>query len=250
MKVRFNRAPSRPKQDASCTNHDRKIEVIVSAAPEYRKSPCSHVVFAILLCQMSTSLFSRQACRSTFKTKSPGECSNPYTEEQTIDSPRTAACSRSFATETPIPNPQLHTSILLNRHPLLTPKPPHFAQSYYNYQYRLHRALSTPFPQHFYFKKGTALQQRFHNDEIQRDKHLLGSGFGKGKWLRLPPEPYDKPLKRLGEADVQGDVKSLDRSGDRNLYLLVRKGKEGGWRLPQAVAPKGEALHIVSFQDS
>jgi len=149
---------------------------------------------------------------------------------------------RNLATETP-PRPQLSTSIILNRAPILTPKPSSFASSYHAYQYRLSRALSTPFPQHFYFKKGTTLQQRFHNEELDRDRETLGVGFGKGARLRLPPESYDKPLPRVNEADRTGDVRSLDRSGDRNLYLLVKRSE---WKLPQAPAAPGEALHVVS----
>ncbi|KAG8890572.1 54S ribosomal protein L17 mitochondrial [Tulasnella sp. 332] len=162
-------------------------------------------------------------------------------------------CRRTLATEVSIPStiatpptgPQLSTSIILNRSPLLTPKPSSFASSYNAYQYKLSRALSTPFPQHFYFKKGSTLQQRFHNEEIDRDHKSFGAGFGKGARLRLPPENYDKPLPRESEADKIGDVQSLDRSGERNLYLVV-KTKQGIWKLPQAVAASGDALHVAA----
>ncbi|KAG8987467.1 54S ribosomal protein L17 mitochondrial [Tulasnella sp. JGI-2019a] len=154
-------------------------------------------------------------------------------------------CRRTLATEVPIPpsGPRLSTSIILNRSPLLTPKPDSFVSSYNAYQYKLSRALSTPFPQHFYFNKGSTLQQRFHNEEIDRDHKSFGAGFGKGARLRLPPESYDKPLPRESEADRTGDVKSLDRNGDRNLYLVV---KNGAWKLPQAVAAPGDALHVAA----
>lgn len=108
------------------------------------------------------------------------------------------------------------------------------------------RALSTPFPQHFFFKKGANLQQRFYNEEKDRDAKAFGYGFGKGPRLRLPPLPYDKPMPRTTEADLKGDVKSLDRKGDRNLYLLVRRKEGEPWRLPQGAAEPGQALHLVS----
>ncbi|KAG8902293.1 54S ribosomal protein L17 mitochondrial [Tulasnella sp. 403] len=155
-------------------------------------------------------------------------------------------CRRTFATEAPS-RPRLSASVVLNRAPLLTPTPSAFESAYYNYQYKLHRALSTPFPQHFYFKKGTNLQQRFYNEEKDRDKWAFGTGFGKGVRLRLPPLPYDKPLPREHDADRTGDVKSLDRKGERNLYLLLQtKDKGRRWRLPQGIAAPGEALHVAA----
>jgi len=61
----------------------------------------------------------------------------------------------------------------------------------------------------------------------------------------MPPLPFDKPQARTNEADVQGDVKSLDRLGERNLYLVL-KNKDSHWRLPQGVATEGEALHSAA----
>ena len=158
---------------------------------------------------------------------------------------RKIGCLRSFATEAPTPS-TLSTSIILNRSPILTPKPGPLEQSYYAYQYKLQRALSTPFPQHFYFKRGVNLQQRFHNEEKDRDAKSFGAGFGKGPRLRLPPLPFDKPMPRETEADRTNDVKSLDRKGDRNLYLVLKKQADSSWRLPQGRAAPGEALHVVS----
>lgn len=57
-------------------------------------------------------------------------------------------------------------------------------------------------------------------------------------------EPLEKPMPRVTEADKTGDVKSLNRSLQRTLYLLVKGGK-GGWTFPTAGLVPKEDLHTV-----
>ena len=53
-------------------------------------------------------------------------------------------------------------------------------------------------------------------------------------------------MPRRTAADVAGDVRSLDREGSRNLYLLVKENStEDAWRFPRGVVGEGEALHQV-----
>ena len=55
-------------------------------------------------------------------------------------------------------------------------------------------------------------------------------------------------MPRQTAADVSGDVKSLDRVGSRNLYLLVKDNfTESTWRFPKGVVEEGEALHQVNI---
>lgn len=56
-----------------------------------------------------------------------------------------------------------------------------------------------------------------------------------------------KPMPRVSEADKTGDVRSLDRNGERNLYLLLRvkDGENSVWRFPQGGIQEGELLHEV-----
>lgn len=54
----------------------------------------------------------------------------------------------------------------------------------------------------------------------------------------------DVIMPRITEADRTGDVHSLDRAGERNLYLLVQ-GKDKIWRFPQGSWKEGELLHEV-----
>jgi large subunit ribosomal protein L46 len=58
----------------------------------------------------------------------------------------------------------------------------------------------------------------------------------------------EKPISRVHQADIQKDIRSLDRAGERNLYLLVKKDrKKDAWQFPQGGLEKGEALHKVNY---
>lgn len=60
-------------------------------------------------------------------------------------------------------------------------------------------------------------------------------------------EIIERPSPRETEADKKGDTKSLDRSLQRSLYLLV-KNKEGRWVFPTDSIVNKEGLHDVSLQ--
>jgi large subunit ribosomal protein L46 len=145
------------------------------------------------------------------------------------------------------------TSVLLNRSPILTKPPTPFEQAYHSYQARIARALSNPFPREFYFKKGAIAERQFLAEESTREKEAFGEGFGETQLVDVEEDKTGAvghtedvvALPREHESDRTGDVKNLNRKGDRNLYLLV-KGAEG-WRLPQGLAERGAALHTVSL---
>ena len=61
-------------------------------------------------------------------------------------------------------------------------------------------------------------------------------------------EVMQPPAPRIHESDKTGDVKSLDRMGERNLYLIVRGKDRTGkqvWRFPEGGLGEGEVLHQV-----
>ena len=63
-------------------------------------------------------------------------------------------------------------------------------------------------------------------------------------------EEDEENMPRVHPSDTKGDVTSLDRMGQRNLYLLIKSkddredGKEV-WKFPQGEVEKGELLHEV-----
>ncbi|KAG9125081.1 54S ribosomal protein L17 mitochondrial [Ceratobasidium sp. 392] len=173
--------------------------------------------------------------------------------------PRRSLASSSHTTTTTSGSnitPLITTSVLLNRSPILTPPPTAFEEAYHNYQARIARALSNPFPREFYFKKGAIAERQFLTEESTREKAAFGNEFGETQLAGLEEE--DKTgavgqtedvaaLPREHESDRTGDVKNLNRKGDRNLYLLVRAAE--GWRLPQGPVERGATLHSAALRE-
>jgi large subunit ribosomal protein L46 len=167
---------------------------------------------------------------------------------------------RRLATEV-APRPNLHTAVILNRSPILTRSPTSFERAYYAYQARIQRALHNPFPHDFYFKPGSLLESKFNLEERKRDRKAFGPGFGADHPLapgagvtaqdlkKFGRDEDETPAPRLHASDVNGDVKSLDRKGQRNLYLLVQQKTDEAveWKFPETAVSDNELLHEVSI---
>ncbi|KAI5124065.1 hypothetical protein M0805_003892 [Coniferiporia weirii] len=167
---------------------------------------------------------------------------------------------RGFATVTDAPKaPRLAVGVLLNRSPILTRTPGKFEREFYRYQQRIQRALHNPFPYEFYFKQGSLLEAQFTRDEIRRERRAFGEDFVKDAKdkaallmnVETTGEEDEKPMPRRSEADEKRDVKSLDRHGSRNLYLLVKAppGDKYEWRFPKGYVEAGEYLHDAAKRD-
>ncbi|KAL0947312.1 hypothetical protein HGRIS_013431 [Hohenbuehelia grisea] len=159
----------------------------------------------------------------------------------------------------------LTASVILNRSPIITREPTPFETAYYDYQARIRRALHNPFPYEFYFKQGSLLEARFNIEETQRERNSFGDEFVGQSGSTEVKEEDKKAAEQLSQqegegevimprehpADVSGDVKSLDRAAERNLYLLVRAKQDGKdiWRFPQGGVEKGELLHQAAQRD-
>ena len=166
-------------------------------------------------------------------------------------------------------NPQILTSTILNRSPILTRTPDPFEDAYYAYQRRLYRALSQTLPANVYFKPGSLLQRRVAIEELAREKEAFGEDWEPLRGLRVEEDDVagseggigtksfaqqmaeeaeldEKPQPRVHRVDVEGDVKSLDRLGERNLYLIVKQ--DSVWTFPTGSAEtKQVPLHKVRF---
>jgi large subunit ribosomal protein L46 len=57
----------------------------------------------------------------------------------------------------------------------------------------------------------------------------------------------ETPAPRVHASDENGDVKSLDRKGQRNLYLLIQQKTDGAavWKFPGTAVVDNELLHEV-----
>ncbi|GJJ12508.1 hypothetical protein Clacol_006751 [Clathrus columnatus] len=166
----------------------------------------------------------------------------------------------------------IQTAVLLNRSPVLTRSPTSFEAALYQYNSNIGRALFNPFPYDFYFNSGSLLKAQFNKEEKLREK--LAFNWAKKTVSKRSTPPSSKtpkttqykpslspatttssdddaqPMSRTTEADKINDVKSLNRQGHRNLYLLVKRG-EGEWRLPGARGDlrDGELLHEAAKRE-
>lgn len=151
----------------------------------------------------------------------------------------------------------VQTAVILNRSPILSRTPTPFERAYYAYQSRIQRALYNPLPTDFYFKSGSLLEGIFTKEENERERKAFGrpnlnpNFYKKEKEVELLPGQEEPPklMPRITEADKKNDVKSLDRKGERNLYLLIQGKDEAGknvWRFPQSDVAQQEPLFDVS----
>jgi len=65
-------------------------------------------------------------------------------------------------------------------------------------------------------------------------------------------EEDEESMPRIHPVDTKGDMKSLDRKGQRNLYLLIKNKEEDGkevWKFPQGGVEKAELLHEAAARD-
>jgi large subunit ribosomal protein L46 len=203
---------------------------------------------------MSTSSLFRAPWRSTH--------ARPLELATLFHAARRPVFHRGLATEVtapPAPRPKLHTAVILNRSPILTRTPTSFEHAYYVYQARIQRALHNPFPHDFYFKPGSLLESKFNLKERKRDRKAFGPGFGADHPLapgagvtaqdlnKFGRDEDETPASRVHASDVSGDVKSLDRKGQRNLYLLIQQNMDAGavWKFPETAVVGNELLHEV-----
>jgi large subunit ribosomal protein L46 len=122
--------------------------------------------------------------------------------------------------------------------------------------------LHNPFPFDFYFKQGSLLETRFNLEERKRERLAFGPAFLEEECVSEDKKAADKAaveqlslqegegedlMPRTNPADLNNDVRSLDRRGKRNLYLLLLTSQDGQgiWRFPQGDVEKGQLLHQV-----
>lgn len=181
---------------------------------------------------------------------------------ETVSEPSSSAQVSPIRTKRP-PRTQITAAIVLNRSPIITRTPTLFERAYYAYQARIRRALHNPFPLDFYFKQGSLLETQFNAEEKKRERRAFGPKFNTEEefvskekaaadkaaadQLALQQGETEDLMPRVHVSDTERDLKSLDRKGKRNIYLLLHTTEDGKdvWRFPQGGVEKGELLHQV-----
>jgi hypothetical protein len=154
--------------------------------------------------------------------------------------------------------PDIRTGVIINRSPLLTRDRTSFERAFFDYQERIRRTFHNPFPYDFYFKPGSIVESKFTIEERDREREIFYAGFGADS--KFAPQPKlslddlrkiaredDAVASREHESDRTGDIKSLDRKGQRNLYLVLKQTVDSRetWRFPEGAREEGEPLYNV-----
>ncbi|KAL6249207.1 hypothetical protein RBB50_004270 [Rhinocladiella similis] len=225
-------------------------------------------------------------CRSCRQALSQQRHASTATVKATVEASPISQLSPDGPEASPASQPiyTIKAGVVVSRPPLITPDPHPFETAYYLYQRRLNERLVLPFTQYFYYKRGTPAFENWRNHRRQRggaatrdigkynaytpeswhDEALIGDDSGSQSKLvqELIAEegraedftgagdPKFAGLKRRMPADETNDQRSLERSLQRTLYLLVKNKKVGKapqeeselWKFPSGTLVGFEGL--------
>ncbi|KAJ2726786.1 hypothetical protein GGI07_000297 [Coemansia sp. Benny D115] len=147
----------------------------------------------------------------------------------------------------------LRAGVLLQRDPIILQQAKGFEAAADRYFEWLEYISAEKFPRDFFFKKGSSAEAKWmdmedkRSDEWYFDKESKPAFKSVKRVFEEDEEVTEGPKlielqPRETQADVTGDVKSLERKLDRTLYLLV-KGKNGEWGLPAGAIEGEELVH-------
>lgn len=199
---------------------------------------------------------SQRLLHSSTSYASPSVASSSSAAASTSDAAVNTAASSST---------RIISSLILSRPPRILREPSSFEKAYHDYNRQLSEALQQPFPKDFYFKKGSAAEKRYEEDQassplgfsaIATDASAKKGGKAKDTSAATTPstpttsstegDAENRPLPRTTEADAKNNLRSLERKLDRTLYLVVKQ--KSGWTFPaKALADTArENLHDVA----
>jgi large subunit ribosomal protein L46 len=167
-------------------------------------------------------------------------------------------------------NYRIVSSVVLTRSPQILRDLHPFEREYYLYQQKLEQIHSPPFPQDFYFKKGSIAEKRWNKIKEQDKKNSLsifskfsvdlkdksnsdksdeeGEDFNDDNISFGEEEEEIKIASRITQDDFDNNLKSLNRALQRTLYLIVKKPRdEYAWQFPQGGVNTNESLARVRF---
>ncbi|KAF7732057.1 54S ribosomal protein L17 mitochondrial [Apophysomyces ossiformis] len=156
-----------------------------------------------------------------------------------------------------VKNNRICASVILSRAPQITRDSTPFEQAYFDYKEKLERQSAASFPTDFYFKKGSVAERRWKEEEAARQAAMkdFSKSLSEATAETLERVKEDQAIaatmnivekaSRVTEADRKNDIKSLDRSLQRTLYLIVHKPSDAQnpWQFPQGQLESNEYLH-------
>ncbi|KAI8083408.1 39S mitochondrial ribosomal protein L46-domain-containing protein [Gilbertella persicaria] len=165
---------------------------------------------------------------------------------------------RGLATVSPlvIKNARIQASVILSRAPQITRDATPFEKAYFDYREKLEREESAATPTEFYFKKGSVAERRWKDEEKARQEVMANTTESLTDAVKESQATWEKENASLvattrieqqpreTEADRKNDTKSLERSLQKTLYLIVKKNDQvNPWQFPQGPVDNAEYLH-------
>ncbi|KAI8991454.1 39S mitochondrial ribosomal protein L46-domain-containing protein [Mycotypha africana] len=154
-----------------------------------------------------------------------------------------------------VKNHRIQASVILCRAPQILRDATPFEKAYFDYTEKIQRQESLTTPTDFYFKKGSVAERRWKSEEEARQQAMTKDTSlteaveeARSVWEKENESLANATTKitvtdRSTKADAENDIKSLDRSLQRTLYLVVRNNKNGLWQFPEGPVDGSELLH-------
>ncbi|SGY20589.1 BQ5605_C016g08101 [Microbotryum silenes-dioicae] len=194
--------------------------------------------------QLQTRLASTSSKTSSASETSTSDSTGTASTSSSASTPSSSSSSTSSSSSS---SPRIVAAALISRPPLLLPSLTAFERTYYAYQRRIARALAKPVSvsTSWFFKPNSTTEKSFSAydqattavdtglENPMRDFELAGEQV----------EGAAELVQRQTEADEKGDLKSLERKGDRTLYMLLKKDRNThAWQFPQGGVEGDESL--------
>ncbi|KAJ2552732.1 hypothetical protein EV175_003199 [Coemansia sp. RSA 1933] len=153
----------------------------------------------------------------------------------------------------------VRAGLVLQRDPIVIQQTKGFEAAADKYFGWLEYMTAERFPRDMFFKKGSAAESKWMEQEDQRSDEwyfdpatkpefksvkreaVVDETTGKKQESKGPVVNTVEVHPRETEADRAGDLRSLERKLDRTLYLVVKAGNQ--WVFPQGAVEAEEALH-------
>ncbi|GJP35565.1 hypothetical protein CLOM_g11542 [Closterium sp. NIES-68] len=131
---------------------------------------------------------------------------------------------------------QLIASLLVERLPVVIPKPPEWALKYETFSFERKQQYRKQYPKEF-LDAAASSNAGAEGEGEEEDEY----------WAAVLEAPFDAPSRRTA-ADEANDVRSLQRSLDKRLYLVLKgpslAGQSGGdtWHFPEKIYENEDSM--------
>ena len=122
---------------------------------------------------------------------------------------------------------KIEVAVILQRYNILLPEKPQWEKDFDELRDHLRQVRKPAYP------KELLLEEIFDGTEEERRKRILEGMF---------PPGYVHPPSRITEADLSGNLSTIDRKLTESVFLFVKEGEQTQWHLPTIPLGAEESL--------